>query len=93
LRRSHEVRSLNFSHGLPQVSSRTAKAAALHAKIGGIGEPAKQHQVDFDYSTYACRYWVSATIGRIENDVNRLNSAIPAGRTQLDHSCSTLRQS
>jgi hypothetical protein len=76
LRRSHDLRSLNFFHGMPQVSSRSRCAAAIFAKTVGAGRGAKQPQVATENSTYADFYWVSATIGRSASDPAGAKTAI-----------------
>jgi hypothetical protein len=76
LRRSLELRSLNFFHGMPQVSSRSRCAAAISAKMGGAGRRAKQPRVATEISTYADFYWVSATIGRSASDPASAKTAL-----------------
>ena len=69
---SNKVRSLNFPHGLLQVSSRTIGASARCAGgRAGWRSRAKQPSVEPGFSTYACIYRLSATIGRRANKPNR----------------------
>jgi hypothetical protein len=87
LRRSHEVRSLNFLHGLAQVSSRRCCAAAFSVKIGRIGRGAKQPQVEIENSTYACFYWIFATIARRQGDAMRVKAAVVHRAINLAQLC------
>jgi len=76
LRRSQELRSLNFFHGMPQVSSRSRCAAAISAKTGDAGRGVKQPRVATDISTYAYFYSVSATIGHRASDTASAKTAL-----------------
>jgi hypothetical protein len=87
LRRSHELRSLNFLHGMPQVSSRTCCAAAFFVKIGRIGRGVKQPQVETENSTYACFYWISSTIGQSQSDAMRVKTAVVHRAINLAQLC------
>jgi hypothetical protein len=72
---------------MPQVSSRTCCAAAFFMKMGGIGRGVKQPQVEIENSTYACFYWISATIGRSQSDAMRVKNAVVHRTINLAQLC------
>jgi hypothetical protein len=72
---------------MPQVSSRTCCAAAFFMEMGGIGRGVKQPQVEIENSTYACFYWISATIGRSQSDAMRVKNAVVHRTINLAQLC------